>query len=148
MSNLTVLDKRKKNCRGEYLTFGNMSHFFLFDSFQSQTLLWKCVHFLYFISFHKSHLHDSSPVWIIPKYEMSWHDNKTCDKWRLRSACAAGQSDQSSQITCLLQPAGYPYKWEPLPYLVDVQADPSLCWSHRSYCRFYCALAQIILQGT
>ena len=25
---------------------------------------------------------------------------------------------------------------EPLPYWVDVQVDPSLCWPHRSYCRF------------
>ena len=27
-------------------------------------------------------------------------------------------------------------KQEPLPYWVDVQVDLSLCWSHRSYCRF------------
>ena len=44
---------------------------------------------------------------------------------------------------CLLQSPGYPKrdKREPLPYWVDVQADPSLCWSHRSYCRFCRALA-------
>ena len=33
-----------------------------------------------------------------------------------------------------------------LPYWMDVQADPSLCWSHRSYCRFYCALAYLVYQ--
>ena len=33
-------------------------------------------------------------------------------------------------------------KWEPLPYWVDVQTGLSLCWSHRSYCRFCRALAQ------
>ena len=39
---------------------------------------------------------------------------------------------------CLLQPAGYPKRdeREPVPYCVDVQADLSLLWSHRSYCRF------------
>ena len=46
---------------------------------------------------------------------------------------------------CLLQPPGYPKrdKQEPLPYWVDVQADLSRCCSHRSYCRFCCALTQI-----
>ena len=44
---------------------------------------------------------------------------------------------------CLLQPQDYPKKdkWEPMPYWVDVQADESLCWSNRSYCRFCLALA-------
>ena len=59
--------------------------------------------------------------------------------------CATSEdSDQTALITCCLQPPGYP-KWdkrEPLPYWVDIQADLSLCWSHRSYCRS-CALAQI-----
>ena len=43
---------------------------------------------------------------------------------------------------CLLRPPGYPKrdKREPLPYWVDVQAALSLCWSHRSYCRFCHAL--------
>ena len=47
--------------------------------------------------------------------------------------------------TCPLQPLGYPKraKREPLPYWVDVQADLSLCWLHRSFCRFWCALAHI-----
>ena len=47
---------------------------------------------------------------------------------------------------CLVQPPGYPKRdeREPLPYLVDVQADLSLCWSHRSYCWFCRALANIL----
>ena len=38
---------------------------------------------------------------------------------------------------CLLQPPGYPKReWqEPVPYWVDVQADLSLCWLHRSNCK-------------
>ena len=46
---------------------------------------------------------------------------------------------------CLLQPPGYPKsdKGEFLPYWVDVQADLSLCWSHRSYCMFFRALSWI-----
>ena len=45
---------------------------------------------------------------------------------------------------CLLQPPGYPKrdKRESLPHWVGVQAGLSLCWSHRSYCRFCRALAQ------
>ena len=48
---------------------------------------------------------------------------------------------------CLLQPPGYPkkYKRGPSPYWMDVQADLSLCWSHRSYCRFCRAQAHIIM---
>ena len=40
--------------------------------------------------------------------------------------------------TCLLQPLGFPKKDEQelLPYWVDVQADLSLCWLHKSYCGF------------
>ena len=46
---------------------------------------------------------------------------------------------------CLLQPPGYPMrdKRELLPYWVDVQADLSLCWLRRSYCRFCRVLAQL-----
>ena len=46
---------------------------------------------------------------------------------------------------CLLQPPGYPKRAtrEPLPYSNGVQADRSLCWSRRSYCRFCRALAQM-----
>ena len=36
-------------------------------------------------------------------------------------------------------------KREPLPYWVDIQADLSLCWSHRPYCKFCRALAHIVL---
>ena len=48
---------------------------------------------------------------------------------------------------CLLQPSGYSKrdKQKSLPYWVDLHAELSLCWSHRSYCRFYLALAHIIL---
>ena len=35
---------------------------------------------------------------------------------------------------CLLQPPGYQRGINESPYHVDVQADLSLCWSHRSYC--------------
>ena len=46
-----------------------------------------------------------------------------------------------------LQPTGYPKrdKREPLPYWNDAQADTSLCWSHRSYCRFFRELAHFKL---
>ena len=46
----------------------------------------------------------------------------------------------------LLRPMGYlkRIEREPLPYWVDVQADLSLCWSHRSYSRFYHALAHFL----
>ena len=27
---------------------------------------------------------------------------------------------------------------------MDIQPDPTLCWSHRSYCRFCCALVHLI----
>ena len=46
---------------------------------------------------------------------------------------------------CLLQPPGYPKRDEgqPLPYWVDVQANMTLCWSHRPYCRFCRVLAPL-----
>ena len=45
---------------------------------------------------------------------------------------------ESSLIACLLLPPGYPKrdKRESLPHGMDVQADLSLCWLNRSYCRF------------
>ena len=48
----------------------------------------------------------------------------------------------------LQQPPGYPrsYKREPLSYWMNVQADLSLRWSHRSYCRFCHAQAQFIVE--
>ena len=47
---------------------------------------------------------------------------------------------------CRLQPPGYPKgdERESLPYWVDVHADLSLCWLHRSYCRFCRKLAFLI----
>ena len=56
----------------------------------------------------------------------------------------SAQSDQSLRM-CLLQPPGYP-KWnkrDPLTYWIDVQADLSLCWWYRSYCKFCRALAEL-----
>ena len=70
--------------------------------------------------------------------------NKTCNK----TSATSKDSDQPvhplslirvfADRMYLLQPLGYSEsdKREPLPYWVDVQADLSLCWSHRSYCRF------------
>ena len=48
---------------------------------------------------------------------------------------------------CLVQPPAYPKgnERELLSYWVDVQADLSLCWSLRSYCRFCHARAQILV---
>ena len=45
---------------------------------------------------------------------------------------------------CLIQPPNYPKrcKRKPLPSWVIVEADLSLSWSHRSYCRFHHDLAQ------
>ena len=72
--------------------------------------------------------------------------------------CAINEdSDQLAQRRCLIrvfagrkclqQPSGYPKDdtCEPFRYWVNVQADLSPCWSHRSYCRYYHALAQIII---
>ena len=55
-------------------------------------------------------------------------------------------SESSLIATCLLQPLGYPKrnKWEPLRYWMDVKDDLNLHWSHRTYCRFCRALAQIL----
>ena len=36
-------------------------------------------------------------------------------------------------------------KWKSLPYWMEVQADLSLCWSNRSYCRFCHALAHFLI---
>ena len=72
------------------------------------------------------------------------------------TVCATSKdSDQPAQIRrlirvfddrmCLLQPPGYPRTdaRESLPKWVYVQADLSLSWLHRSYCRFCHALAQM-----
>ena len=72
--------------------------------------------------------------------------NKTCE--------TSKDSDQPAHLhspirvfadpMCLLQPLGNPKrdKREPLPYPVGLQADRSLCWLHKSYCRFCGVLAQ------
>ena len=72
--------------------------------------------------------------------------------------CAASEdSDQPAHLCSLirvfadrmflLQPPGYAKRneLESLSYWVDVEADLSLSWSQRSYCRFCHALAQMIL---
>ena len=48
---------------------------------------------------------------------------------------------------CLLQSPGYPKreKRKILPYWVEVQADLSFCWSHKSYCRFCHLLAHFVI---
>ena len=61
----------------------------------------------------------------------------------------AGWSDSLLIAMCLLQLPGYPKRdeQESLPYWVDVQADLSLCWSHRPYCRFCHVLAEVIFNN-
>ena len=50
-----------------------------------------------------------------------------------------------ADLMCFLLTPGYLKRneREPLPYQVDVQVDLCVCWSHMSYCKFCCALAQI-----
>ena len=84
------------------------------------------------------------------------HD-KTCNK----TSATSEDSDQpahprslirvSADRMWLLQPLGYlkRNKQEPLPYWVGIQAGLrhlSLCWSHRSYCRFCRALLKYIMK--
>ena len=66
------------------------------------------------------------------------------DKIYIKTYATSEDSDQTAHPRsligvfadriCLLQAPGYPKrdKREPLSYWVDVQADLSLCWSHRS----------------
>ena len=63
------------------------------------------------------------------------------------SLCNHGVWSVFADCMCSLQPPGYPKrdKLEPLAYWVDVQADPSLCWLHRSYCRFCPVLPHMLL---
>ena len=51
---------------------------------------------------------------------------------------------------CHLQPPGYPKRdgREPLTYWVDVQAELTLWWSHRSNCMFCRALSEMSLMCT
>ena len=93
-------------------------------------------------------------------YNIGFHSEiRKMSQHKLTIRCGCATSEDSDQPThpcslirvftdcmCLLQPPGYPKraKWGPLLDWVDVQADLSVCWLHRSYCRFSCALAQII----
>ena len=61
-----------------------------------------------------------------------------CDQRRLKSACASAQSDQSLRLPHVPSTAS-------LLYRVGEQADPSLCWSQRSYFRFCRAMAQFFI---
>ena len=73
-----------------------------------------------------------------------------CDKRRLRSDCADAQSDlslrlshKSSLIACASNSLWAIQRGITLPYRGNVQANLSLCWSHKSYCRFCRALAHL-----
>ena len=81
------------------------------------------------------------------KWAAAWQNlqNELCAQRRLRSVWASTQSDQSS--LCTKQVAKDPRflhavsedwsDWE------DAQADPSLCWGHRSFCWFCHAAAHV-----
>ena len=84
---------------------------------------------------------------------MSVHDKtykKTCGISKV--------SDQSAYLGSLirifhvpvgfLQPPDYPKRDKGELAMVDIQADLSLCWSHRSYCRFCRVLAHIYLKAS
>ena len=81
------------------------------------------------------------------------------DKTYNKTCANSEDSDQSAHPCSLIrifadcmflqQPTGYPKrdKLEPFPYWVDIQADLSLCWSHKSdYCRICHALDQISIK--
>ena len=61
-----------------------------------------------------------------------------CDQRRLKSAYASTQPDQSLRLSHVPSTAS-------LLYRVGEQADPSLCWSQRSYFRFCRAMAQFVM---
>ena len=85
----------------------------------------------------------------IIKYEPE--HNKTYNKTSVTSEDSHQPTHLCSLIRiftdhmCLLQYLGYPKrdKQDFLSYCVDVQVELSLCWSHRSYCRFCLALAYV-----
>ena len=87
-----------------------------------------------------------------------WHSMQTVSTYEpvhdktYNKTCATSEvSDQTAHMCSLcwsyvLSTASWQSmrdKQEVLPYLVDVQADLSICWSHRSYCRFCHGLAHI-----
>ena len=64
-----------------------------------------------------------------------------CDQRRLSSACTSAQPDHNFYWSYGLQPIQRRINESLCRTGVDVQADLSLCWLYRSYCRFYRALA-------
>ena len=76
-----------------------------------------------------------------------YQQNDPCSQWRLRSACASAQTDQSSLFAW--------WNLESLAILwankndwsdwADAQADPSLHRMHRSFCWFCHAATKIVL---
>ena len=71
-------------------------------------------------------------LYCVAQYDMSQRMTN-CDQRRLRSACASVQSDQSLRRSHV--PSTFYSKMdkrESLSYWVDVQADMSLYWLHRS----------------
>ena len=75
----------------------------------------------------------------------------THDKTYNKSCASSEDSDQPAHprsLHCLHAPSKASVstkrdKRDSLPHWVDVEVDLSLCWSHRSYCRFCRALAQM-----
>ena len=67
--------------------------------------------------------------------------NKTCatSEDSYQSAHPRNLTRVYADRMCLLQTPGYSKRNKRGP--LDAQADPSLCWSHRSYCKFCRALA-------
>ena len=93
----------------------------------------------------------SSLWWSLHVVRITWYE-PAHDKTYSKSCTTSEDSDQTAHPRslirvfadrmCLLQLPGYPKKdeREPLAYWEDVQADLSLCCSHRSYCWYCCAL--------
>ena len=76
--------------------------------------------------------------------------NKTCvtSKDSDQPAYLCSLIKVSADHMCLSQTLGYRKrdKQKALLYWEDVHADLSLCWSHRSYCRFCGSLAYMSAQ--
>ena len=69
-----------------------------------------------------------------------------CTQRRLRSALASAKSDQSlpsawRKLGSLATNSAHSEDWSDG---ADAQADPSLCWVHRSFCWFWHKAAQIL----
>ena len=81
------------------------------------------------------------------KWVRAWQNqhNDLCPQRKLRSAWASAQSDQSS-LSPWRNLASLATHWvhrEDWSNWADAQADLSLCWTHRSYCWFCHAVAQV-----